>query len=204
MGTSAAGVPNVPCKLILANQEFGLDEAWLDAWGWGGGSITAEQLTTASNTIGIGESYNSGPWGQSGSVAVTVTSSQDNSQPGIVNAYVYNRINNNEYRTQACPIPDDYWQPVGFYATVTPIITAPHHTFTQVCIYRPAGWFATISGTTNITFAFGVNFGPVSVSSQSGYTTAGTEKFTTSRNTWECGNSTAGLEHSSQFEVHSG
>ncbi len=203
LSSLAPGNPDVPCKLIVSEQKLGVNEAWLDAWGWGGGSITAEQGVTAVNTIGIGESFAQGPWGETGTAAVSVSSEQDNQVSRLVNDGVYNRVNANHYVTYACPIGDEYWQTVGFYATVTPLVATTHKYFTQVCVSRGATWSATISNQTNHTFTLGVNYGVISVSSQSGYTTAGTEKFTDSRASVECGNSTQGLQQSTQLEVHS-
>lgn len=173
-------------------------ESFVNVYGWSGAKAELIQGSGTSHTMGIGFNYDGNGWGANGTSKVEITTTDQRTQPNVVDATARNRVN---YRDFKNPCNDVLTKPVEIAALMptSDFLYAPHKDFNTVCANYTGGTYTKAQGT-NATFSAGVDVGPISVSAQSGYNTDTKITWNFTAASKLCGN-TSSLISSSQLSA---
>jgi hypothetical protein len=184
------------------NYKYGIPEAFANEWGWTGALGTFHEALSTSHTLGIAIDLGGGSWRAGGTWGLSESDGAEANTSGLWDNQINNEVN---YREQwnGCDL-HWYWYPVSTYAIEYPILGWPHtsHPHWTSCAVYGNGQDATKTQGTNTTYAYGVGFGPINLSTQSGWSTAVSNKWTFTSTSHLCGSTSFGWVSSPEAEAH--
>ena len=165
-------------------------------WSWQGADWTVSQEVGESQTLGVGFTANGVAWSQNGTAGLTTSSGAFGSIAHASDNWVLNGIN---YRDLIVSCAGTFREPISVYALFTGFAYAGHPSYGN-CVTQVSGSYGRSSGTA-ITYGSAVNIGPISVTSQSGFSTSSRIAWTVTGLTDVCG-SNNGWTSAASIETH--
>jgi hypothetical protein len=160
-------------------------EKYRPDWSWSGADWTVTQTTSESQTMGIGLNL-AGRWSESGTAGMTNTTGASASVNNSSDNWILDSVNYRDM-TMLC-VPGVYRVPVSMYALASGFAYAGHPNY-PYCAYPNSGTYSRSSGTA-ATYGGAIGIGPISVSAQSGFSTASEITWTVTNSTKMCGSTT--------------
>jgi hypothetical protein len=96
--------------------------------------------------------------------------------------------------------PRYYRQPTSYYDLLTSDFTNTGTVRFKNCAAHPAGTKWSTGNAKNVSYAAGVDIGPISLSAQSGYQSSQDIEYNFTQSGWICGTSASGPGHSKQVD----
>lgn len=172
-----------------------------DLWSWSGAPMSHTYDASVTSTVGVAKKLSGGGMSASGTVSFAVTSAAGGTVNGLYNRRSYNQIH---YRllVDSCYL-QGWWKPYATTNILYPInYVGPHPHWEPHCgTYRNAVMFKTAGS--NVTYAYGINLGPISVSSHTNWKADNKLAWNIgSTSTRLCGSSSQGWVSSPRAEAH--
>jgi hypothetical protein len=209
LGVDAAAVGGVVkpmgCGVVIPLNlyRYGIQEAFANVWSWTGALVTFHESTSSNHQLGIAFKTSAGGWSQNGTQTFTESGGGSADVSGLWDNQVNNKVN---YRaiTWYCANGAQGWMPDSTYALAYPILGWPHssHPKWSSCVTYGSGAVMTKTQGKNTTYGYGVSFGEVSLSTQSGWDQSVDIKFNFTATSKLCGSTGAGWVGSPEAEAH--
>jgi hypothetical protein len=165
-------------------------------WSWQGADWTVSQSVGEDQNLGVGFTANGVSWSQNGTAGLTTTSGAGGSIAHASDNWVLNGVN---YRDLMVSCAGTFREPISVYALFSGFAYAGHPTY-PYCVTQATGNFYRTSGVA-ITYGSAINLGPISVSSQSGFSTTSKISWSITGITKTCG-SNDGWVIATSVETH--
>lgn len=195
------------CAPIIAQKwHYGRSEHFMAVYGWKYAKATVRQSRGVNHTLGIGGRGSGGHWSASGTKTLDMTRSATHTQNRVVNANVYNKVNYRDFRRGRspyvhCGAPRTWRRPMSQHAFFTKFTRAHHPIYRGSCNPVERGGNVDKDQGKNLTYGFGVDIGPISVSAQSGYSNSSQIYWRARRKSRICTPSRKGWLRAARVEV---
>lgn len=194
------------CYYIAGDWHHGLPEHFANVYNYTGAKGTVEQNLNITHTLGVGASSNGyftdTKVDGTASIVVDNGTGAGASQSGILNKSIWDRMNYRDFHS-TCPFAQPAQRrPVSAFDFLTvDLFRSVIHQYYRNCGSHGAGgsWYTTTAH--QVTFAFGTDIGPISVSAQSGFGQGTKLGFSFSHSSDVCGNSPNGPLSSPQVDA---
>ena len=191
------------CQWIWTSEwRYAVDEAFANVWGWTGAKSTFHQSLSTSHTLGIAIQLDSGSYSLGGTVGFTESTGTAANVSGLYNNQVNNEVNYRKIRN-AC-LRKSEWRPVSTASLMYPILgwaQSAHPIWTSCAVYGNGANMTKSSGT-NTTYATGVNFPSIKLSTQSGWNASVSNTWNFTQTSKLCGSTSSGWVSSPEAEAH--
>ncbi len=181
-----------------------------NVYAWSGAKARVEQTIgrDSEHHLGVATKVANGPWQANGSVGRSIAQGAGQEVGNVADAAIYNSWNYREYiGSTSASLERDCKTlfAISVYDIFNePYTYAPHQNFPYACVSKSHGAALRKVTHNNVTYAAGVDLGPINVSARSGYDNGTEIRWTVDRNSKACSNNVDGWVQASQVDVRAG
>lgn len=185
------------CDTHPGDIHYNVPERFMWVKGTEKAAVRVTQTVNNEHTMGVAITYTGtdGSWHESGSSTKSFAASA--SRGGLTGPYyVWNAVNYRDYHNMCAPT---YRRPYGYYDLISKVKRASAPIPFPYCTIKRRGYVAETGSARNVTFARGIDVGPISVMSNAGYDHGVDQRIVFRTRRLLCWNNKAGWPQSSRI-----